>query len=245
MSLEDFQLLDYEPFDNSIVRRDYSKIYHQQGANLNDPDQNIEFIFGENNIYHQISNAYLEFDITVRDTAGVFTDVSNIRLINNALAYCFKEARLSTTGGSDLEHNKYVGQASTIMRLLTSKDSDLSSCFDKSCESPLDDNVLKRILINNHLDANKGRYRGRLELEHIFGFCKTFEKINLGFHLTFKTANLQDIILTTIATDINVTINNLDLCVPILIPNTQTQVMLNESIMNNYTYFFWIMVYRT
>ena len=50
--------------------------------------------------------------------------------------------------------------------------------------------------------------------------------------------DLQDIILTTIATDINVTINSLCLYVPILIPNSQTQVMFNEAIMNNYTIFF-------
>ena len=89
------------------------------------------------------------------------------------------------------------------MRLLTPKDSDLSSCFDKSGESALNDNnVLKRILINNHTDANKGKYKGKLELELIFGFCKMFKKMtkNLGFYITFKTANLQDIILTTKAT---------------------------------------------
>ena len=39
MSLEDFQLLGNEPFDNSIVRRDFLKLYHQQIAILNDPDQ--------------------------------------------------------------------------------------------------------------------------------------------------------------------------------------------------------------
>ena len=32
MSLEDFQLLDNEPFDNSIIKRDFTIIYHQQGA---------------------------------------------------------------------------------------------------------------------------------------------------------------------------------------------------------------------
>ena len=162
-------------------------------------------------------------------------------MINNASTYCFKEAKLSTTGGSDLEHNKYVGQVSTISRLLTSQDSDLSSCFDKSGESALNgNNVLKRIVINNPIDANKGRYRGGLELEHLFGFCKTFKEITkiLGFHLTFKTANRQDFNFTTIATDINVTINNLYLYVPTLFPNTQTQVMFNESIMNNYTITF-------
>ena len=158
MSSENFKLIDNETFDSSIVKRDFLKIYYQQGANLNDLDRNLEFTFGENDNYHQIGNAYLEFHITVRDTAGAFTDASNERLINNAPSYCFKGARLSTTGGSDFEHCKYVGQVSTIMRFLTSKDSDLSSCFDKSGESALiDNNVLKRILINNHTDANKGK----------------------------------------------------------------------------------------
>ena len=238
MNLEEFELLDNEPFDNSIVKRDQLKIYHQQATNLNDQDQNVDFIFGESNHYLQIGNSYLEFDITLRDTAGALTDASNLRLIKNSFACCFKEARLSTTGASDLEHNKYVGQVSTIIRLLTSKNNDFPSCFEKNGENPLNDNnLLQRILINNHTDANKGNHKGRLELEHIFGFCKTFKKItkNLGFHITFETANLQDIVLTTIATDINVTINNLYLYVPILIPNTQTQVMFNESIMNNYT----------
>ena len=54
MSLEDFQLIDNEPIDNSIIKRDFTKIYHQQGAQLNQSDQNVEFIFGENNNYHQI-----------------------------------------------------------------------------------------------------------------------------------------------------------------------------------------------
>ena len=178
MSLEDFHLIDNELFDDSIVKRVYLRKYHQQGANLNDPDQIVEFIFGENNDYHQIVNAYLEVDITVGDTAGAFTNASNIRLMNNALAYCFKEARLSTTGRSDLEHNKYVGRVSTLMRLLTSKESHLSSFFDKSGESPLsDNNFFRRILVNNHTDANKGKYKGELALEHIFGFCTTFKKI--------------------------------------------------------------------
>ena len=131
MNLEDFQILDNESFDKSIIKRDYLKKYHQQGAQINQSDQNIEFIFDENNNYHQVGNSYLEFDITVRreDNAN-FTKNSAIRLTNNAFAYCFKEARLGVTSGSDLVHNKYVGQISTIMRFLTSKDADQLSQFD-------------------------------------------------------------------------------------------------------------------
>ena len=81
MSLEDFQLIDNDPIDYSIVKRDYTKVYHNQGANLKDSNQNIDFIFSENNNYHQIGNAYLEFDITVRNTAGNYTNASAIRLV--------------------------------------------------------------------------------------------------------------------------------------------------------------------
>ena len=109
MNLDDFQLLDNEPFDNSIIKRDFTKIYHRQGVQLNQSDQNIEFIFGEINIYHQIGNAYLELNITVRkndDTNCHYDDP--VRLVNNGFAFCFKEARLSTTIGGDIEINNFV-----------------------------------------------------------------------------------------------------------------------------------------
>ena len=58
-----------------------------------------------------------------------------IRLVENAFAYCLKEAQLSTTGISDTVHNKYVGQVSIIKRSLTSKDGDLLSQYDNNDES--------------------------------------------------------------------------------------------------------------
>ena len=249
MSLEDFQLLDNEPIDNSIIKRVFLKIYHQQGGQLNQSDQSIEFIFGEKNKYHQVGNSYLEFDITVRreDNAN-FANNSAIRLTNNAFAYCFKEDRLSITSGSNLEHNKYVGPFSTIMRVLTSKDSDLLSQFDNINEgngdADFDSTFLKKMVSDNHdivgQEVNKGKIKDQLALENIFGFCKTFKKVtkNLGFHITLRTADLQDIVFKSLADNINVIINGLYLFVPALIPNTETQLMLNESFQNNYRIFF-------
>ena len=99
------------------------------------------------------------------------------------------------------------------------------------------------MLIDNHEnDADRGNIKAQLPLEHIFGFCKSFKKVakNLGLEITFKTANLQNIIYTSIAdgTQINVTINSLYLYVPFLKPSTETQLMFNESIQNNYRKFF-------
>ena len=126
MSLEDFDLIDNESIDISIFKRDFIKVYHQQGAQLNDPDQNFEFIFGDNNNYHQIGNSYLQFDITVRPqlAANAFDDDSPIRLVNNAFAHCFKEGTINTTGGMEIEIIKFLGQVSTIRKSLTSKDGD-------------------------------------------------------------------------------------------------------------------------
>ena len=116
----------------------------------------------------------------------------------------FQEARLSTTT-TDFEHNKYCGQISTIMRLVSSRDGDLLSQFDNineeigANEAATSDNIretsLNKLLITNHEAANRCKIKGQHPLEHIFGFCKTFEKVtrNLGFRITFKTANLQDI----------------------------------------------------
>ena len=122
MSLGKFHLLDNEPFDTSIIKRDVFKVYHQRRADLNQSDQNIEFIFGENNNYHQIGNAYLEFIETVRKSGTTnFHTEDPIRLVNNGFAFGFEEARLSTTIVSDIEINKLCGQVSTNMKVISNK----------------------------------------------------------------------------------------------------------------------------
>ena len=135
------------------------------------------------------------------------------------------------------------------MRVISNKDGDFLSQLDNINENDIP--VLERLanlptqiqstphqkmLVNNHSDANNGKIKGYLYLEDVFGFCKTFKKVtkNLGFHLTFKTNDLQDIIYTSMTDDMNVTINNLYLYVPNLIPSVETQVMFNEATQNTY-----------
>ena len=135
------------------------------------------------------------------------------------------------------------------MRAILSKDGDLVSQFDNINENDIPvlnrladlpvqirDTPHQKMLINNHTDANKGKIKGYLYLEDIFGFCKTFKKANknLGFLISFKTNDLQDIICTSMTDDIDVTINNLYLYVPNLIPSVETQLMFNEATQNNY-----------
>ena len=232
------------------MKRDFWKVYHQQGAHINQSDQNIEFIFCENNNYHQTGNAYLEFDITVRkiDTTNFHYD-DPFRLVNFAFAFCFKEARLSTTIGSDIEHNQLCGQVSTTMKLVSNKYGDLLCQFDNINEIniPFLERMAdlppqnrgtphQKMLINKHTDANRGKIKGYLYLEDIFGFCRSFKKVteNLWFHVMLKTNDSQDIINISMADDINVTINNLYLFIPNLIPSVETYLIFKEATQNNY-----------
>ena len=132
LSLEEFQLLDNEPIDNSTIKRDFLKFYHQEGAQLNDPNLNIDFNFGENNNYHQIGNSYLELDISVRDPTAGFNNNAETRLVNNGFAFYFTEAPIATTGGMEIDQVKFLGQVSTNMRSLTRKEGDLLFYFDNS-----------------------------------------------------------------------------------------------------------------
>ena len=250
MSFEDFQLIDIETLDDSIINKEFTKVYHRQGDQLNQSDQIIEFIFGKNNNYHQIGNACLEFNITVRKNDDTnFHHEYPVRSVNIGFAFCFEEARLGTTVGSDSEINKFCGQISTIMRAISNKDGNLLSQFDNINENdiPILESLADlppqirstphpKMLIDNHTDANKGKINGYLYLEDSFGFCISFKKVtdNLGFHKPLKTNDFQNIICSSVQDDINVTINNLYLYVRNLMPNVETQVMFNEATQNNY-----------
>ena len=128
---------------------------------------------------------------------------------------------------------------STFMKVMSKKDDDLLSQFGNINENdiPLLERLAdfslqirstphQKMLIDNYLDANKGK-KGYLYLEDLFGFCETFKKVtkNLGFILMLKTADLQDIVYTSMADDINVTINSLYLYVPNLIPSVETHLI--------------------
>ena len=115
-------------------------------------------------------------------------------MVNNGLAYVFQEGRLSTSAGTEIEQNRNLGNVSTILRLLTQKDGDLSSYFDiiDETEAGINNSLLKHMLIDSQTNENnKGKIRANLPLEHKFDFCETFKKLTkgLGFELQLKTSN--------------------------------------------------------
>ena len=126
-----------------------------------------------------------------------------------------------------------------MTRVLTSRDGDFTSHFVKVNETQADKTTttLKYMIIGDHEENSTGKNKGQLSLEHIFGFCMRFRKItkSLWFHLTIKTAELQDSISTTYADVTNITTFSLFFIATRSIPSAETQAKFNESIRNYYT----------
>ena len=249
MSAEDFQLTDNEKIDDSNIKRDFLRVYHQSGANVGAESSQINFYFGENHNFILVGNGYLQFDLGVRRAKGdLFTIVAPgndiIRLVNNAFAYTIHDARISSSSGVEIEQNKHVGPISTIMRLVTQKDGNLSTYFDiiDESENGINNSSIKQILIDNHTEANRGLIPGHLPLECVFGFLRSFKKNSklLGFELDLRTSNRkQDILYTTLEDkDVNVTIESINFFIPQLIPSTETQYIFNEAISKTFALSF-------
>ena len=121
----EFQIINEIVLEDKIFKRDYHQIYHKSGDNIIiESGRPIKFVFGKNLNYIQVAyiGAFLDIDITVRNDDNTdFANADQISLVNNALAYPFSEATLSTTTVNKFEEIKFVGRSSTIMKLLTSK----------------------------------------------------------------------------------------------------------------------------
>ena len=240
-------MIDDSKIDDSIIKRDFIKIYHQHGAEVDNENQNIKFFFRELPNYIQIGKGYLEIDTDVKKADNtIFTNADQIRLVNSGLAYVFQEGRLSTSAGTEIEDIRNLGNVSFIMRLLTQKDGDLSSFFWQNRRT-ITDSTLKQLLIDSHTNENnKGKIKANLPLEYIFGICKTLKKITkgLGFELQLKTSNeKQNIIYTTLAgNDVNVTIKSIYQYIPSIVPSAEQQQIFNEAIRDSFTLSFdaWV-----
>ena len=64
MSLEHFHLLVFGKIVDSVLKREYIKIYHQQGAQLNNRDQNKEIKVAKKTTIIKIKIVYLQYAVT-------------------------------------------------------------------------------------------------------------------------------------------------------------------------------------
>ena len=120
MSAEYFQLIDDSKIDDPNIKKDYIKMYHQRGGEVDNENRKIELYFGQNLQFLQVGNSYLELDIEIKKADNTsFAIADESRLVNNGLTFVFQEVQISTSYGSETAQNEYLGPVSTIMSFLT------------------------------------------------------------------------------------------------------------------------------
>ena len=108
-------------------------------------------IFGEYDNFYRKSNAYNQFETTLKKNGGRFEyDITDIiRFVITAFVLFFKETTIMTNGGSKREE-KNVWPVPTFIGVLIGEDRNTLSYFDKSNEDQFINTIMKEILIDNH-----------------------------------------------------------------------------------------------
>ena len=83
-------------------------------------------------------------------------------------------------------------------------------------------------------------------LKTFLNFFKTCKEITkqFGVHLTFKMADIQDVIYTTLANDFTVTIKNSNFSIPTLLTDCTTQVIFIYSIKWSFNFIILFLDYH-
>ena len=166
MNSDNYQLLDDTRNKNLTVKRDFAEICHRKNVpkNSNESGKIIDIFFVEKP-NQQFGNENLQFDMKSKNGDYFEADShESIRLVKIELGRMFKEAYFFTTGGTDMESNNFVGQVSTIMRVLTSKTRDSSSYFAKNNENNNKHTSSKEMINEIHVtQADKRKIIGQLK----------------------------------------------------------------------------------
>ena len=159
-------------------------------TNLNSSGQDITLTIETHDIFTHPSKSYLiiEGELKKNDNNRYAND-DPTALTNNGIMHLFKRIQYELSG-HEIENVRNVGQATTMLGLLTylddfSKSKGLNQLWykDTTDTAVLADNAGFKIR-HDYIIINsqpKGSFSFRIPLNHIFGFCRDYDKIVYGF----------------------------------------------------------------
>ena len=176
--------------DDSIARYEDVMYGPKVGTNLNSSGNEITFDIETQDIFTHPSKSYLiiEGELKKNDNNRYAND-DPIALTDNGVMHLFKRVAYELSG-KEIESVRDVGQATTMLGLLTypddfSKSKGLNQLWykDTTDTAVLADNAGFKIR-HDYIITNsqpKGSFSFRVPLNHIFGFCRDYDKIVYGF----------------------------------------------------------------
>ena len=176
--------------DESIKSYEFHQ-YQPDQIDLNRYNTEYRFNVNQQDLYLHISESYLQFtgQVLCKDNNAeiVLKAEDQLTMINNGLMYLFSSIQYSLSG-KEIEDIRNPGETTTIMGYLS-----YSSDFEKAeglnqlwyrngstdFKTKTSFNVLhKHIVVNS---TPNGTFSFLIPLKHIFGFCKSYNKVLYGF----------------------------------------------------------------
>ena len=238
-----FNIKDKIDEDDSITSLEFHEYGPQTGVNLNNQGEIRITIESQDEIFLP-SEAYLTFEGQLQKSDGtLYIDANVVTLTNNGLMYLFNNIRY-TLSGQEIESLNNVGQATSMMGMLTypddfSKSSGLNQLTfkDTGTEASIGPNVNAGFAgRHSYIVAApnpKGTFSFTVPLKHIFGFTGDYDRIVYGFkhEITLNRRDNNDAIFRAGAAGAGkVVLSKCSVYMPLVMPSDMEKLTLYKSI---------------
>ena len=212
-----FKLNENYEVDRRILKCDYIRYSPAETSTINTPNSHIYSNIPREDSFVTLLNSYLDLNFEVikkADDSG-YANGNDVKLVNLGPNALFRNFKLTTSSGKDLEDISHAHVVSLMYNLITSNkgSDDLSIGFDRS-------SARRRAEMTNNRNA-KGRFLLRIMLKDVFGFAEHQEKstYGLGYEQTL-TRNKDEAVLDKVAgiADARIKIDRIHWYVPHYIP---------------------------
>lgn len=220
------------PVLDTAVEREQAHEYEPvTGTNLNNPGE-IRIVINQQDLYLLYKDAWVDIQGQLTKNDGtVYDNNTLIALINNGGSYLFKSVKLEM-GGQVVELVHNIGQASTMLGLLTypddhAKSRALNKMWAKdttaaAAAANLGFAARQGYIINS--SDPRGTFSIRIPLSHWFGFADDFDKALYGMkhQLTLERTGDDNAIFRDGGVDAGkITLNKVSLWIPHITPSLE------------------------
>jgi len=216
-------------YDTAVEREQEHEYEPVTGTNLNNPGE-IRIVINQQDLYLGYKNAWVDIQGRLTKADGTAYDADTVAtLVNNAGSFLFKSVKLEM-GGQTVERVSNVGQASTMLGLLTlpddhAKSRGLNKMWAKDTTPAAAVANLgflaRRNYVINSSDP-RGTFAIRVPLSHWFGFADDYQQAIYGIkhQLTLERTSNDNAIHRANGVDPGkVTLSKVSLWIPHLTPS--------------------------
>lgn len=231
--------------DYSVDEVRYVKVNTAIGTNLNSAGD-ITFSHSDVSSYDRLSKSFIQIRGKIESNTDVAYTAANVAaFINNGPMFLFRSAQL-LFGTTTIETVRELGVSTLVTALITNHEKDYLKSFvpDTTANATSSGHVDRKAYINA---SGIGNFEMIIPLSHIFGFCRTYDKIITGCEkrlILTRESDKNSILRLAAAPEGKVSVKEISWHVPQIIPSLESKATILRKIQNGLTYEIPFQSYR-